>query len=630
MILATFKKTVLDHLILVNKTILFLIILITCCFRFVIAQDSKEVLLAKEKQLNSLYGVHKLEVLNGLSRLYQDSNGRKSLRYARQAEMLGTNLYDIDNKEDVNHNIALAFYQIAAINLKKEKYFDFADNLESLKTINESLHDSSITKVILKFEFKLDSLEQIGKLKPNFIKRTLSNIKLGNSIRSQSQQLKINTLLKQAKTKEKNKKYLSAIENYESAINLNKNKGDEKAITELQLKVASLYDSLNMHQKSKSYLENAIKEKEALKKIGSTITFLKIQVDSLSRDSLLVIKDQYQDLAKTFESKAEYQKSLRYYQLYQQITQNLFEDSVQTAAESELRKKEILLLTQQKNIAALNLEKSETEIEKQEQQKKTLYFIGLILLISAILGYSLFLSKRRKHKKLEIAYSELDIANTKLSQAENRITKLLKEQVSTVVADELLSSEKAISGQRCIVSILFLDIRGFTKLAQKLSASELISFQNKAFGPMLDCIQKYEGIVNQLLGDGFMATFGISNSEANHCEQAYLAAIAILNKLRTRIKEKEVEPFDIGIGIHTGEVVIGNVGNTNRKQFSITGNPVIIASRLEQLNKSYGASLIISNTIFNSISKSIRPKNFETDKVNVRGRNDAIEIHIMK
>lgn len=600
------------------------------CFEVVSAQDSEEVLLAKEKQLKSLYGIQKLEVLNALSKLYQDSNSRKSLRYARQAETLATNLFDVDNKEAINYDIALAFYQMADLNLQKEKYFDFSDNLESLKTINETLQDSTISQIIRRFDFKWDSLQQKGKLKTNFINRALNNIRLSNSLRNKSQQLKITAFLKQAENKENNKKYLSAIENYRSAINLYKNKGDEKTITELQLKVASLYDSLNMHKESQSYLEAAIREKEDLKKFGNHTPLLNAKIDALSKDSLLAIKDQYKGFAESFERRAEFQKSLRYYQLYQQISQKLFEDSIQTAAESELRKKEILLLTQQKDIAALNLEKSETEIEKQEQQKKTLYIIGLILLISAIMGYSLFISKRKKHKKLEVAYSDLDLANEKLSDAENRITKLLKEQVSAVVADELLNSEKVRSGQRCTVSILFLDIRGFTTLAQKLTASELISFQNKAFGPMLDSIQEHGGIVNQLMGDGFMATFGISKTEANHCEQAYLAAISLLDKLKCRIKQKEVEPFDIGIGIHSGEVVIGNVGNTKRKQFSITGNPVIIASRLEQLNKTYKSSLILSKTIYNSISEHIRPKNFEIAKVSVRGRNDAIEIVIIK
>ena len=178
--------------------------------------------------------------------------------------------------------------------------------------------------------------------------------------------------------------------------------------------------------------------------------------------------------------------------------------------------------------------------------------------------------------------------------------------------------------------ILFLDIRGFTPMAQQMSANELIAFQNNAFGPMLDIVQNSNGVVNQLMGDGFMATFGIVDNGIDFCEQAYTAAKEILKNVTLRVEKKEIRPFEIGLGLHAGPVVVGNVGNQKRKQFSITGNPVIIASRLEQLNKLYDSSLILSDAVFQRLKSKIKFGEFKTDKVTVKGWSDELNIHILR
>ncbi|NKI32511.1 adenylate/guanylate cyclase domain-containing protein [Croceivirga thetidis] len=583
----------------------------------------------KEKQLRVIYGVDKLNMLNELSSDFQELNERKALRYAKQAASLADNLKNEDNSLPTNSSIAQAYEQMATINLSRGKYFEFAKNVEALKSVQSFLRDSMLHKRIMDYDFKIDSLDALGEIKSGFINRTLSKIKVGEAIRNESNDLRLKSKLNQATSKEESGDFLAAIANYEEAINLYRNSGERVEINKLRLKIATLYDSLNMHKTGQAYLEEVLKEKNPSSTKEEVIPNFS-NLSSVSRDSLQNVQKKYQGLAKKFENEKDFNRSLRYYDLYQQVTQKLFEDSIAAIAQNKINENEITLLTQQKNIAALKLEKSKAENVRQIQLKRTYLIIGLLALVSAIIGGSLFLSKRKKHKKLTIAYTDLDVANVKLKQAESRITTLLQQQVSDVAANELLKAGDKYSGESNTVCVLFLDIRGFTKIAQVLSPEKLIEFQNEAFGPMLDSIQKNGGMVNQLMGDGFMATFGIGNKEKDFCVRAFESAIEILEALQGRILKKEIRNFEIGIGLHTGDVVVGNVGNDSRKQFSITGNPVIIASRLEQLNKKYQSNLIVSDEVYANISRIITDEQFETEVVNLKGRNDRFKIHILK
>jgi len=172
---------------------------------------------------------------------------------------------------------------------------------------------------------------------------------------------------------------------------------------------------------------------------------------------------------------------------------------------------------------------------------------------------------------------------------------------------------------------MFLDIRDFTPRAEKLSPEELIAFQNKVFGFMMDIIQKYHGNVNQLLGDGFMATFGAPVSHGNDCQNAFLAAKKIIQELDEHNNSGAIETTNIGIGLHAGYVVTGNVGNDARKQYSVTGNTVIIASRVEQLNKKLNSRLIITEEVYKELDKSL---NIKTDFIEetVKGRMKKVRI----
>ena len=171
---------------------------------------------------------------------------------------------------------------------------------------------------------------------------------------------------------------------------------------------------------------------------------------------------------------------------------------------------------------------------------------------------------------------------------------------------------------------MFLDIRGFTSWAEKRDPEEIIKFQNKVFGFMIDIVNDFNGNINQLLGDGFMATFGAPKTSGNDCQNALDAALKIITKLNKNIEAREIENTRIGIGLHAGYVVTGNVGTEMRKQYSITGNTVILASRLEQLNKEFGSQLIISKEVHDKLERFDGGDRFK--EVIVKGRRKPIEI----
>ena len=142
---------------------------------------------------------------------------------------------------------------------------------------------------------------------------------------------------------------------------------------------------------------------------------------------------------------------------------------------------------------------------------------------------------------------------------------------------------------------------------------------------MIDIIVKHHGTVNQLLGDGFMATFGAPVSRGNDCQNAYDAAHEILAELAKKIEANRIPPTRIGIGLHAGYVVTGNVGTEKRKQYSVTGNPVIIASRIEQLNKTYQSQFILTEEVYEQLDnpKELKPAFFD---VKVKGRKQPVRI----
>jgi adenylate cyclase len=194
--------------------------------------------------------------------------------------------------------------------------------------------------------------------------------------------------------------------------------------------------------------------------------------------------------------------------------------------------------------------------------------------------------------------------NNSLEEAERRhkVENLFGQQISAEVAEKLLANDGKIESKRMEVAVMFIDIRNFTHFAAERSPEEIVQYQNAFLNIVIRNVTKHDGIVNQILGDGCMVTFGAPIPLVNPSQKAVNAASDILLELQEDVASGNIFPTSIGIGIHKGEAVTGNIGTSSRQQYSITGSVVIIASRIEQLNKEFHSQLLISEEVFRAIN----------------------------
>lgn len=213
----------------------------------------------------------------------------------------------------------------------------------------------------------------------------------------------------------------------------------------------------------------------------------------------------------------------------------------------------------------------------------------------------------------------------KAKDDQNEIESLLGQQLSQGVANELIQHRNDKIGQKVTGSIMFLDIRNFTALADHQSPEETIEFQNAIFDPLIRIIEKNNGIIHQILGDGFMASFGVAVKNSNHVPDAYSAGIQIIEAINHLRTGENGDKTRVGIGLHCGEVITGNIGNEIRKQFSLAGKNVIIASRIEQLNKQFDSQFLVSKPVADMLSKQQEVLT-KLGQVKVKGIDDKLEI----
>lgn len=580
-----------------------------------------------ESDLKDLFGLDKLKALNQLSLHYEDSNTRKAIRYGRQAVNLGKNIFKSNNDQEELTHLIQAHFQLGKMLHERGNHLFAQVSLEEAKKLSEQINYQIYLVETDDYLDQIDALIESGEIKENFITKKLKDIKVGEKISNTSNDVKIQTELISGKAMEKAGEFDAAVGHYENAINFLKDKGDEKKINEIQLKVAFLLDSLDQHTEAQVFLDKALDELE----INLENKTLNLELKDLAiiaeqedlteeefQESIQVEKKKIKEIAENFAAQKDFEKSLAYYKLYQELAQKVVEDSLVAAAEKAQSESKVLLLQQQQRIANLN-------VTKQIRLRNTyLGILGLILLSALVILY-FYTLKRREHKKLTIAYRDLDKTKDKLIGAEQKIVKLLSQQVSGDVAKELLRDNSNKPGERRFVCIMFLDIRDFTPTVEKLSPEEIIVYQNNVFGFMIDIIQKHNGNIHQLLGDGFMATFGAPVSHGNDCQNAFLAAQEILKEIKDRNDAGVIKRTKVGIGLHAGYVVTGNVGTEARKQYSVTGNPVIIASRVEQLNKTYKSQMIITEEVFNRLDQT---SNLDESfmEVLVKGRSNPVKI----
>jgi len=194
--------------------------------------------------------------------------------------------------------------------------------------------------------------------------------------------------------------------------------------------------------------------------------------------------------------------------------------------------------------------------------------------------------------------------HTALQQEQNntqrmliKIETLFGQQVSKDIVNELITTEGDLARKEYEVTVLFLDIRDFSVYADITPTTEVARFQNIIFGELISIINKHHGMTTQILGDGLMVVFGAPVVAKKHAQNAVNAGFEILEKVSDLAVEGRIPKIKLGIGLHSGKVIAGNLGNAHRKQYSLTGTTVIIAARIEQLNKTYDSEFLISESV---------------------------------
>ncbi len=183
-----------------------------------------------------------------------------------------------------------------------------------------------------------------------------------------------------------------------------------------------------------------------------------------------------------------------------------------------------------------------------------------------------------------------------------KIKTLFGQHVSSEVANTLISNDLLGSESKSYeATIMFLDIRDFTLFADSKPPEEVADFQNIVFSEYINLVRANRGIVLQILGDGVLAVFGAPIETTTHPLDAVKAGFEMIAKTKELSAEGQVPEVKVGIGLHTGKIIAGEIGNDYRKSYSITGSNVIVASRIEQLNKKLQSQFLVSGTTYEEI-----------------------------
>jgi len=239
---------------------------------------------------------------------------------------------------------------------------------------------------------------------------------------------------------------------------------------------------------------------------------------------------------------------------------------------------------------------------------------SMIMLVSGLAAGAIAIHIRKKI-----------IGSLETIQDRNELEKAFGQQVSKEVVDEFIQNNLTITSRERKATIMFLDIRDFSNFCEGKTPEEINKYQNEVLSFMIDIVTNHRGIINQILGDGFMATFGAPVEDEKHTDNAVKAANEIIRQLNFNNEEGKIEKTKVGIGIHCGEVVTGNVGTEERMQYSVTGNTVILAARLEQLNKEFNSSVLVSKDVIDKMNiEDIEHRSL--GNVTVKGFANPIEV----
>ena len=178
-----------------------------------------------------------------------------------------------------------------------------------------------------------------------------------------------------------------------------------------------------------------------------------------------------------------------------------------------------------------------------------------------------------------------------------RVMHLFGQHLSPVVVNQLLTQPAGESSELRDVCIMVLDIRNFTSYSEDRPADEVVKYLNTLWGFMVRTVNEHEGFLNKFLGDGFLAVFGAPLTSGVDCKNAFAASQKILHELRELTAAGKLPKTDVGIALHAGQAIVGIIGSEVKKEYTVIGDVVNVAFRIEALNKELGTKLLISEPV---------------------------------
>jgi adenylate cyclase len=213
--------------------------------------------------------------------------------------------------------------------------------------------------------------------------------------------------------------------------------------------------------------------------------------------------------------------------------------------------------------------------------------------------------------------------------SEKRMKSTMSRYMDPSIADQLLAGgDEALGGKSVESTVLFSDIRNFTGMSEELGPHPTVALLNEYFTIMVECIQRQGGMLDKFIGDAIMAVFGLPMAHEDDADRAVRAAISMITELRrwnTQRAAASKAPVDIGIGIHTDRVVSGNIGSPRRMDYTVIGDGVNLASRLEGACKQYFARILTTESTLKQLRGTYRMR--EVDRVVVKGKHEPVGIY---
>ncbi len=266
--------------------------------------------------------------------------------------------------------------------------------------------------------------------------------------------------------------------------------------------------------------------------------------------------------------------------------------------------------------------------------------VGLLLsLFCAVFAYLLFhirwiLPVFGLQMGLALSYlGTLGLRLTKEERERKELRRMFGRYVSDEVVEKLIAMghRPDLGGEALQVTVLFADIRNFTTISERLKPHQVVEMLNVFLGRACEAIQRYDGTVDKFIGDAIMAVFGSPVTHPDHAQRAIRAALALRDTAQEfrswmdqRFADVALPLFEIGIGIHTGEAVIGSIGSPKRMEFTAIGDVVNTASRLEGLTKELGWTIVASQATLHSAGPVVLTG--KQRKVMLKGREEEIEV----